>query len=146
MNLTAAGIDLVKQAERLRLTPYRCPAGVLTIGYGHTSVAGSPKVAARMRITAEDADAILRRDLADVACRIRPMIVVGINDNQFSALVSFAFNCGVGTFSKSSVRRLVNAGAFDEVPRALAMYVRGGGRILPGLVRRRAAEGELWRS
>lgn len=144
MNLAPAGIELVKRFEGLRLKAYRCPSDVWTIGYGHTAAAGPPRVPPGMMITEAEAEAILQHDLTDVAARVRALIDVALTDHQFSALVSFVFNVGIGAFRKSSVLARVNAGRFDEVPARLALWVRGGGKVLPGLVRRRAAEGALW--
>lgn len=146
MNLTQAGVDLVKNFEGLRLKAYRCPAGVWTIGWGHTSAAGPPRVTPDLRISEADAERVLRHDLADVAARIRPLIDVELTPNQFSALVSFAFNVGVGPFRTSSPLRYANAGRFDEVPARLALWIKSKGRVQPGLVRRRREEGELWRA
>lgn len=139
MTLAPAAVELVKRFEGLRLTAYRCPAGVLTIGYGRTA-----NVRPGSRITAEDAEWLLMADLKDVANRLRPLLDVELTPNQFGALVSFCFNVGIGAFSRSTLRKLVNAGRFAEVPAELAKWTRGGGKVLPGLVRRRAAEAELW--
>ena len=140
--------DLIRRFEGLRLKAYRDAAGVWTIGYGHTSMAGAPKVTPGMRITREEAERILREDVQrfahQVAKVLGPDVMSRLNDNQFGALVSFAFNVGIGNFKRSSVLRAVREGRFDDVPRLLMRWTKAGGRRLRGLVRRRRAEGRLW--
>jgi lysozyme len=135
---------MIKAFEGLRAAAYRCPAGVWTIGYGHTSPAGEPAVAPGMKVTKAQAAQILARDVATFAAGVERLITVPLNTNQFSALVSFAYNVGLGNFRGSSVLKSVNAGDFDAVPRRLALWNRAGGRVLAGLVRRRAAEAALF--
>lgn len=146
MKLNKAGLNLIKKYEGFRSHAYRDAVGVWTIGYGHTSMAGSPRVLPGLEISRQQGENILARDVEKFARQIRPLISVVLNDNQFSALVSFAYNVGVGGFRKSSVLRRVNAGRFDTVPNRLSLWVKAGGRTLKGLVRRRAAEGELFLS
>ncbi len=148
----AAALALIRRFEGLRLRAYRDAVGVWTIGYGHTSMAGPPRVRPGMRITKAEAEAILRRDVerfADkVAAVIGPQALARLNDNQFGALVSFAYNVGLGNFRRSSVLRAVRDGRLDDVPRLLMRWTkaRKHGRLveLRGLVRRRRAEGELF--
>ena len=146
MKLNQTGLDLIKKYEGFRSHAYRDAVGVWTIGYGHTSMAGAPRVKPGLRISRQQGEDILARDVAKFARKIRPMIQVELNDNQFSALVSFSYNVGVGGFRRSSVLQRVNAGRFDAVPNRLSLWVKAGGRTLKGLVRRRAAEGELFLS
>ncbi len=144
MKVSEEGLDLIKRFEGLRTTSYRCPAGVWTIGYGHTSMAGPPTVAAGMTISEAEASAILQRDVETFAREVAACLGVRLNDSQFSALVSFAYNVGIGSFRKSSVLAAINAGDFSAVPRRLQLWVKAGGRRLSGLVKRRAAEAELF--
>lgn len=146
MKVTEEGLALIRRFEGFRGTAYRCPAGVWTIGHGHTSQAGPPLVHAGLVIGAEEAARILAADVARVAEAVRPLLARPVSDAQFSALVSFAFNVGVDAFRRSSVRRAVNAGRFSEVPATLKLWVKAKGRVLPGLERRRAAEAELFLS
>ena len=131
-------VDLVKQFEGLSLTAYVCPAGVLTIGYGHT---GSG-VTRGMRITQAQAEALLAQDLQRFADIVNANVRVRLNRNQIGALVSFTFNVGGGALRSSTLLRRLNAGedpnrvAREEMPR----WNKGGGKVLPGLVRRREAE------
>ncbi len=144
MQVSAEGLNLIKRFEGLRTTSYRCPAGVWTIGYGHTSMAGPPAVTSGMAISEVEASAILQRDVETFAREVEACLGVRLNDSQFSALVSFAYNVGIGNFKKSSVLAAINAGDFAAVPRRLQLWVKAAGRRLPGLVKRRAAEAELF--
>lgn len=144
MKVTADGLALIKRFEGFRAEAYRDPVGVWTIGYGHTSMAGAPDVKAGLRVTREEAGDILARDVALFADGVRRHVKVPLGDKQFSALVSFAYNVGLANFARSSVLKAVNAGDFDAVPRRLALWVKAGGKVLPGLVKRRAAEAALF--
>lgn len=146
MKVTEEGLALIRRFEGFRGTAYRCPAGVWTIGFGHTSQAGPPVVHAGLVIGAEEAGRILAADVARVADAVAPLLARAVSAAQFSALVSFAFNVGIDAFRRSSVLRAVNAGRFAAVPAALKLWVKANGRVLPGLVRRRAAEAELFLS
>jgi lysozyme len=144
MKLTREGIALIKRFEGFRANAYRDAVGVWTIGYGHTAMAGPPDVRPGMTIDRAEGSAILARDLEMFAAGVRKDLTRLIGDRQFSALVSFAYNVGLGNFRKSSVLAAVNAGQFEAVPRRLQLWVKAGGRTLPGLVKRRAAEAALF--
>ncbi len=144
MRMNAAGLKILKKFEGWRGTAYRDPVGVRTIGYGHTSAAGHPKVYEGMKISRKQAEAILLDDLEKTSALIMPMIKVRLNDNQYSALLSFAYNVGAGNFRKSSVLRYTNASRFSDVPSRLMLWNKAGGKILRGLTRRRVAEGALF--
>lgn len=146
MKTSSRGIALIKAHEGLRLLAYRCPAGVWTIGYGHTSAAGDPPVVQGMKITGQEADTILRRDLARFERGVLSVVKVPLAQNQLDALVSFAFNVGLGAFAKSTLVRRLNEGRYEDVPRELMRWTRAGGRELPGLVNRRREEAALWRA
>lgn len=145
MKISEAGLKLIMQFEGLRLRAYRCPAGVWTIGYGHTGGAGAPEVWDGLRISAQEAEAILKKDLAGFETAVAGMVKMELTQAQFDVLVSFAYNCGVGALKASTLLRRVNAGAFDAVPGELMKWTKAKGRELPGLVRRRRAEAALWR-
>ena len=144
MNMTEDGIELVKQFEGFRANAYRDAVGVWTIGYGHTSMAGKPEVTPTLRITREEATEILRRDIQMFSRGVSAEVKIPLSNTQFSALVSFAYNVGLGNFKSSSVLAAVNRRDFDAVPRRLALWNKAGGQVLPGLVRRRAAEAALF--
>lgn len=144
MKMTDEGLTLIMRFEGFRETAYLCPAGVWTIGYGHTARSGPPGVAQGMTMPEEEARVVLGRDVERFAADVRLALRRDISDRQFSALVSFAYNVGSGAFRSSSVLKAVNAGDFEAVPRRLQLWVKAGGKVLPGLVRRRAAEVELF--
>lgn len=144
MRVNEAGLALIRCYEGFRAKAYRCPVGVLTIGYGHTSMAGPPEVRAGMVMSKRQAEEVLSADVAVFASEIARFIRPALTSNQFSALVSFAYNVGVGAFRKSSVLAAVNRNDFDSVPRRLNLWVKAGGRVLSGLVKRRASEGQLF--
>lgn len=133
---------LARRFEGLYLTPYLCPAGVPTIGYGATYYEdGAPVTLRDAPITRERAEALLlwmvrTRYLPDVL-RLCP----GVDTpERLAALIDFTFNLGAGNLRASTLRRRVNAGQWAEVPTELRKWVRGGGRVLAGLVKRREAE------
>ena len=144
MRINKDGLDLIREFEGFRSQAYRCPAGVWTIGYGHTSAAGIPEVKRGMEISKYDGEVILKRDLQDFCSAVAKAVTVPLNDNQFSALVSFCYNVGVGAFRRSTLLKRVNAGNFEDVPRQLARWNKSKGKVLKGLQRRRAAEADLF--
>jgi lysozyme len=144
MNIEPA-IELIKSFEGLELTAYKCPAGVLTIGYGHTG----PDVTPGLKISDERALELLRRDV-DVAYRgvvdaIDSEFFRELTVKQICALVSFAFNVGVFAFKKSTMLRKINKGDYVGAAEEFARWkFVEGGQESAGLVRRRAAEKELF--
>lgn len=146
MKTSDKGVREIQASEGLRLQSYLCPAGKWTIGYGHTSDAGPPRVLPGMRINRAEAEQILRDDLRMFEAGVMALVKAPLTQGQFDALVSFAYNCGLGALKKSTLLKRVNAREFDKVPAEFMKWTRGGGRELPGLVRRRRAETALWRS
>jgi lysozyme len=141
MEMTPAGRKaLVEVFEGLRLVAYRDSVGVLTIGYGHTSAAGAPAVRAGLTITEDEADQILARDLGRVEATVFACLHVPVLPRQFDAMVSLAFNVGCGAFKSSSLLRTFNARNDAEAAAAFLEWDRAGGRVIAGLMRRRAAE------
>ena len=110
MKTSDAGIALIKRWEGERLTAYLCPANVWTIGVGHTAAMGEPKPVSGMRITSDEASAILRRDLTQIERDVDAAVTVPLNQRQFDTLVSFVFNVGIGAFRKSTLLKKLNAG------------------------------------
>ena len=133
-----AGLALIKQFEGCRLIAYQCSAGVWTIGYGHTV-----GVYKGMKITQKKAEAYLLQDVAKLEKYINnPSYVpftAQLNQNQFDALVSFAFNLGQG-----NVKKLCTGRTMNQIPSAMQRYCRAAGKTLPGLQRRRKAEAALY--
>jgi len=147
MQMSPEGMNaLLKKFEGCKLTAYRCPANVCTIGYGHTSAAGAPMVTDGMKITQQQAEDILSRDLVKYETAVHNMVHQPLNQRQFDVLVDFAYNAGIGNLQSSTLLKKVNAAKFDEVPAELMKWTKGGGKILPGLVRRRQAESAWWSS
>lgn len=118
--------------------------GTLTIGYGHTSVAGPPRVYVGQTITKEEADAILAADLASVEIEVSHIIKVPLNQYQFDALVSFQFNTGWLAHPGCSLTRALNAKNYRLADADFGLYDRASGKVLQGLVRRRTAEARLF--
>lgn len=145
MRMSEGGLDnLLKKFEGCRLKAYRCPAGILTVGYGHTSAAGGLSVKEGMTISQAKAEELLRDDLGKYEQPVMELVKVELTQNQFDVLVDFAYNAGVGNLKNSTLLKKVNAGDFDAVPDELMKWTKGGGKVLPGLVRRRQAESAWW--
>lgn len=136
--INLAGLQLIKSSESLRLDAYLCPAKIPTIGYGHT---GDVKLGTT--ITEHQADVILELDLERFEVAVE-QLAPGANTNQFSALVSFAFNVGVGALENSTLLKRFREGAFNTAAAEFAKWTHAAGVVLPGLVKRRAAEAALF--
>jgi lysozyme len=142
MDLNQKGIDLVKKFEGCQLKAYPDPGSgnePWTIGYGHTG--GIKK---GMTITQAQADAFLHSDLQSTAKLVKSALTCTLNDNQFSALVSFTFNLGIGNLKSSTLLKKVNSGAFSEASSEFLKWNKAGGRVLAGLTKRRQAEADLF--
>ncbi|MEM9705641.1 MAG: glycoside hydrolase family protein [Pseudomonadota bacterium] len=144
MKTSQTGVDLIKRFEGLELEAYEDIAGILTIGYGHTG----PDVKPGMRISEQEAENILRRDLQRFERGVTSNTSVDINQNEFDALVSFSFNVGVGAYQRSTARKRLNRGDRIGAAEALTWWnkatVDGVLRPVTGLTRRRAAERALF--
>ena len=141
MNISQTGLALIKQFEGFSPVVYRCPAGIPTIGYGHVV-----REVSRYAQPIDEARAmqLLMADAAIAADAVMRLISVVLTQPQFDALVSFTFNMGAGKLQASGLRRKVNRGEHASVPAELMRWVYADGKILPGLVKRRAAEGALY--
>lgn len=141
--VSSAAIALVKHFEGLYLTAYRCPAGVPTIGYGHTA-----GVRMGQTITGDQAEAFLSADLTAAAARVDALVRVPLSADQRGALSSFVFNLGAGNLESSTLLKLLNARDYDgaaiQFGRWVYAKVNGVSTRLPGLVARRAAEAALF--
>ncbi len=138
MELSKLIKDKIKEWEGCKLTAYRCPAGVLTIGYGHTGSDVTPG----KKITQAQADGLFESDIRQFAMQVeRQFRGVQLSACQFDALVSLAYNIGIGALVNSSLYKRVKADPSDPAIRMeFAKYVNAGGRVLPGLVKRRTFE------
>lgn len=136
------GVELIAKYEGCRLQAYRCPAGVWTIGYGHTAGV----VEGQTLLSKEAARELLKEDLKKYGgyvndCVKKGLIQFPLNQNQFDALTSFCYNCGNG-----NLRKLVTGKTADEVADKLLLYNKGGGKVLAGLTKRREEERALFLS
>lgn len=144
MRISDAGIKLVKEFEGCRLTAYKDIVGVLTIGYGHTSMAGPPEVKPGMKITQQMAEDILAFDLFKYQWAVVKALDRIPNQNQFAAMTSLCYNIGPAGFARSTVCKAFNAGKVSQSADAFRMWVKAGGKVVNGLVRRREAERVLF--
>jgi len=143
--ISQEGIRLIKLFEGCKLEPYFCSASVLTQGYGHTKT-----VVEGQSWSQEHAEEMLMLDLQEFEQAVRELITVELNQDQFSALVSFSFNLGSNALRISSLRKVLNAEKYNEVPDQIRRWnkatVNGEKVVLDGLVRRRNAEALLFQS
>jgi lysozyme len=165
MKTSQVGIELMHKFEGCRLRPYLCPAHLWTIGYGHVLYQDQIKLPVVRKngytgilrkdypLAAQDSRAwsqeevnrLFEDDLLDFECGVLRMSpnLVG-RQSSFDAVVSFAFNCGVGNYQRSTIRMKNNRGDYEGAADAFMMWTKGGGKELPGLVRRRNAERALF--
>lgn len=137
------GKSLIKSHEGFRAEAYVCPAGVVTIGYGTTTINGN-SVTLGTKITTDEADQFLEEDLKIFEDAVNNLVRVNLNQNQFDALVSFVYNVGVGNFKKSTLLKKLNAGDYLNASSEFLKWNRGGGKVLKGLSNRRKAEQQLF--
>jgi len=133
------GIALIKEFEGFQANAYLCPAGAWTIGWGHTT-----GVKAGDRVTVEQAEWFLRQDLRQFEDAVNQLVTVTLTQGQFDALVSFAFNVGVGAFQTSTLLRVLNQDKYQEAADQFLRWNRAGDQVLEGLTRRRQAERKLF--
>jgi len=140
-HMNQAGLNLIRESEGCVLTAYLCPANVWTIGFGHTD----PENAYQGNsISQERANQLLDKDLRYFIDEVRMAVRVPITDNQFSALVSFAFNVGIGALSESTLLRELNYENYDLAADQFLRWNRANDRVLPGLTTRRKKEQQLF--
>lgn len=139
MRTSQKGIDLIKKFEGCRLEAYKCPAGIWTIGYGHTKGVKDGQI-----ITQEQAEEFLREDLRIFEQAVESCVKVPLSQNQFDALVSFCYNCGSGALKTSTLLRLLNEGKYKDASEQFLRWNKAGGKVLAGLTRRREEERELF--
>jgi lysozyme len=139
-------IELIKQFEGFSAVPYMCPAGVATIGYGSTRYAYGRKVTMTDNtITVDGAVQLLKQTLNQYELAVDSYCRDDINQNQFDALVDFAYNCGNGNLKSSTLLKKVNINPNDPtIADEFKKWNKGGGKVLKGLVKRREAEVNLY--
>jgi len=152
LTLSPAGANLVKHFESCmkqcgpdRFAAYRCPAGVMTIGWGTTAEHGH-KIAGGTVWSKAQCDAAFLLDMRVFEADVKRLVKKKLTQWQFDALVSFAYNCGAGALQHSTLLRKVNAGDFESAALEFHKWNKGGGKVLAGLVRRRASEALLFQN
>lgn len=140
MKTNQAGIDLIKEFEGCRLQSYKDIVGVWTIGFGHTGA----DVYEHMSINEAMAEQLLRQDLEKFEQGVTKMLKVKIDANQFSALVSFAYNLGLGNLKSSTLIKCLNMLHYEDAAKEFLKWTKAGGKEVAGLVRRRRAEKDLF--
>ncbi len=158
MNLDHRVIEMIKHHEGVRQKPYQCPALLWTVGVGHVIDPNHAKVPLAERkalpipdgwnrtLTMGEVDEILAQDLARFESGVRRLCPDGLSPGRFGALVSFAFNVGLGNLQRSTIRMKHNRGEYDAAAESFLMWTKAGGKELPGLVKRRKDEMALYLS
>lgn len=134
------GINLIKFFEGFRAKPYICSGGYKTIGFGHKIL----KHEKFNHISYSEAESLLSKDLLAAEKSVLRNITSALSNDQFAALVSFTFNMGGGALQRSTIRQKINYGQYKDAGREFLRWVYSGGKILPGLVKRRKAEYDLF--
>lgn len=141
MQISDQGLAIIRQCEGLRLKAYLCPAGVWTVGYGHTH-----GVSEGLHITSAEADKLLLQDVAPIENFLHTLRI-NFRQGQFDALASFIFNVGLSAFRQSTLLRKIMTDASDEAITAeFLRWNKAGGKVLPGLNARRKQEAALWKT
>ena len=158
MKVSQKCIEQIKKDEGVRNRPYQCPALLWTVGVGHVIDPNHAKVPLADRkqlpiptgwdrvLSAEEIDEILRKDLARFEAGVLRLIKVPLTQGQFDALVSFSFNVGLGNLQNSTLRMKVNRSEFEAAAEQFLVWTKAGGKVLPGLVKRRTHEKEMFES
>lgn len=139
MKTSDKGLELIKRYEGCVLKAYKCPAGVWTIGYGHTKTARPG-----MKITLRVAQELLQSDLQVFEEAVNSLVDIDVTQNEFDALVSFTYNVGSGALRQSTLLRVLNEGYKIKAANEFLKWTKAAGRTLPGLVARRSAERMLF--
>lgn len=143
MRISDAGVDLIKSFEGLKLEAYKCPAGIWTIGYGHTG----PGVTSGLSIDEQEAESLLYDDLVKFEDGVNKLTCeLDITQGMFDALVCFAYNVGLGALARSTLLKLLKQNKVLEASEQFKVWNKAGGKELAGLTRRRNAEAELFLS
>jgi lysozyme len=152
LKLSLAGANLIKHFESClkkvgedRYTSYKCPANVLTIGWGHTNHHGAPFNSGDVWPMSK-CDSVFLEDMLGFEKEVKRLVTVPLAQHQFDALVSFTYNCGGGNLAKSTLLKKVNAKNWEGAAAEFAKWNKGGGKVLAGLTRRRASESLLFQN
>jgi len=139
MKISKEGIALIKKFEGCELESYQDSVGVWTIGYGHTK-----GVAKGLKITQEEAEAMLDTELEEYEEYVERLVTVGLSQCQFDALVAWTYNLGPTNLKNSTMLTVLNQARYEDVPSEMKRWNKAGGEVLQGLVRRREAEALLF--
>jgi len=139
MKISKEGIALIKKFEGIELEAYQDSVGVWTIGYGHTK-----GVEEGDNISLKKAEQMLEEELVEYEGYINNMVELGLEQNQFDAMVAWVYNLGPTNLGQSTLLKVLNQGLFNEVPYEIKRWNKAGGEVLNGLVRRREAEALLF--
>lgn len=143
LTISEDGLALIKKFEGFSPMAYVCPAGKLTIGYGHV-ISDADVIARGARITQGEGERLLMQDVAPAEAAVRKSVTIALKQNQFDALVSLVFNIGAEAFAKSTLLKYLNRGEFARVSGQFMRWDKAGKRPLLGLRLRRRAEAELF--
>lgn len=141
MKISAKGISLIKSYEGLELEAYQCPAGVWTIGYGHTK-----GVRPRMSIDEKTAEKYLLQDLGEFEKSVNTLVKVPLTDGMYDALVSFTFNLGASNLAQSTLLKKLNLRDYGNAANEFPKWINAGGKPMLGLLKRRIEERKLFLS
>lgn len=139
MKMSERGLELIKHFEGLKLEAYKCPAGIWTIGYGTTK-----GIASGMKITKEKAEELLKLDVEKFEKSVLKLVKVDLNQSQFDALVSFAYNLGEGNLSSSTLLKMLNNKDYYGASQEFIRWNKANKKVLAGLTRRRESERNLF--
>ena len=144
MSTSQNGIDLISSFEGCELVAYLCPAKVWTIGFGTTVYPNGVKVKKGDSCTLDQAKQFKAHDLKRFEKTVDDLVQVPLTQNQFDALVSLTYNIGPGAFEKSTLLKKLNTGDYQGAADQFTVWNKGGGKVLQGLVNRRAKEKEVF--
>tara|TARA_R100000654_G_scaffold71182_1_gene101909 strand:+ start:194 stop:640 length:447 start_codon:yes stop_codon:yes gene_type:complete len=139
MNISKEGLSLIKKFEGCELEAYLCPAGVWTIGYGHTK-----DVKEGDKINRDEADYLLQEEMIEYESYINDFVEVPLEQNQFDALCSWVYNLGPTNLKNSTMLRVLNEEKYADVPQEIKRWNKAGGEVLDGLIKRREAEAKMF--
>ena len=139
MQISQEGLALIKKFEGCELEAYLCPAGVWTIGYGHTK-----DVKEGDKINKDEADYLLQEEMIEYESYINDMVDVDLNQSQYDSMCAWVYNLGPSNLGSSTMLRVLNEGKYDEVPQQMKRWNKANGEVLDGLIRRREAEALLF--
>jgi len=141
MQISQEGLALIKKFEGCELEAYKCPAGVWTIGYGHTK-----DVKEGDKINKDEANYLLQEEMIEFESYIDDMVEVELNQSQYDALCAWVYNLGPSNLGSSTLLKVLNEGKYEEVPQQIKRWNKANGEVLTGLIRRREAEALLFQS